>query len=335
MKLYKYLAVLAVTISACKKNNLPPISPDVITENTLHDTDDPAIWVNKKNPSESIVFGTDKDTDGAIYAFDLQGKVIENKTIRGLKRPNNVDVRYDFKLNDSTTVDIIAFTERERQQIRLFSVPDMKPLDGGGFPVFTDAKEPEHNLPMGISLYHSAVNGNMYAIVGRKTGPLEGYLYQYLLKADKKGVKTELVRKFGKFSGKKEIEAIVVDDKEGLVYYSDEGFGIRKYYAEPKNGNEELAAFGGEYFLDDIEGLCLVNGVSGKDYIIASNQQKHSFVFFDKNTLEFVKELNLSTKETDGCEAVTTPLNDTFKSGLFVAMNDEQNFFFFDLGKLL
>ncbi|MEL4308569.1 phytase [Joostella sp. CR20] len=335
MKLYRILAVTALVAVSCSKNNLPAISPDVTTQETLHDTDDPAIWINKNDASKSIVFGTDKDTDGAIYAFDLDGKIIEEKTIRGLKRPNNVDVRYDFQLNDSTKVDVLAFTERERQQIRLFSVPDMKPLDNGGFPVFTDATVPEHNLPMGISLYHSAVNGEMYAIVGRKTGPSDGYLYQYLLKSDSTGVKAELVRKFGKFSGKKEIEAIAVDDKEGIVYYSDEGAGIHMYYAEPSKGNEELDFFGVEYFREDIEGLCIADMADGKSYIIVSNQQNHSFVIFDKETRSFVKELNLSTQETDGCDVVTVPLNSVFKDGLFVAMNNDKRFFFYNLGKLL
>ncbi len=46
-------------------------------------------------------------------------------------------------------------------------------------------------------------------------------------------VKGTLVRKFGLFSGKKEIESIAVDDALGYVYYSDEGYGVRKYYADP------------------------------------------------------------------------------------------------------
>jgi 3-phytase len=57
--------------------------------------------VNRENPAESIVFGTDKETEGAIYAFNLEGKIIENKTIRGLKRPNNVDIRYNLKIFQS------------------------------------------------------------------------------------------------------------------------------------------------------------------------------------------------------------------------------------------
>ncbi|AUP79845.1 phytase [Flavivirga eckloniae] len=321
-----------VTLMACA-TKLPEIVADVVTETTLHDTDDPAIWVNPKDASKSIVFGTDKNTEGAIYAFDLEGKVIESKTIRHLKRPNNVDLEYGFQLNDSTKVDVIAFTERERQQIRLFSVPDMKALDNGGFPVFTDVKEPEANSPMGIALYKSPKTQKVYAIVGRKTGPEKGYLYQYDLISDSLGVHAKLVRKFGGFSGKKEIEAIAVDDEAGIVYYSDEGHCIRKYHAEPLKGDKEIYCFGGEYFKEDIEGIAIAK-YQDKGFLIVSNQQAHTFNVFDLKTNTFIKEVNLGTKETDGCDVTTMALGDKFPDGLFVSMNDEKNFFFHDLKKL-
>lgn len=319
---------------ACNTKILPEVLPDVITEKSLHDTDDPTIWINYKNPEKSIVFGTDKDTDGAIYAYDLNGKIIEDKTIRGLKRPNNVDIRQGFNINDSLTIDIMAFTERERQQIRLFSVPDMRPLDNGGFPVFEDETNPEFRLPMGISLYNSPKDGSLYAIVGRKDGPKEGYLYQYKIEYLEGKADLTLVRKFGNYSGKKEIEAIAVDDALGFVYYSDEIFGVRKYHAEPAMGNEEISVFGGDTFKRDNEGIAIVALEGDKGYIIVSNQQAQTFNIFSRQTNEFIKEINLTTKQTDGCDVVAVPLNKTFKSGLFVAMNDEQNFYFYDLDKL-
>ncbi|SNY94669.1 phytase [Flagellimonas pacifica] len=325
-----------VGLASCgTKSTLPPIQPDVITEKTLNDTDDPAIWVNPIDASKSVVFGTDKKTNGAIYAFDLEGKIIEEKTIRNIERPNNVDVEYGFQLNDSVTIDILAFTEREKQQIRVFSVPDMKPLDGGGFPVFEDESNIEQRLPMGISLYKSPNDSSVYAIVGRKTGPLDNHLYQYRLISDSGEVQSQLVRKFGKFSGQKEIEAIAVDDENGMIYYSDEGVCIRKYYAEPYKGNDELSCFGGEHFLNDIEGIAVATYPNGEGYILVSDQQRGQFNIFSRKDNSFVKAVNLTTLETDGCEVVTVPLNKTFPNGLFVSMNDEQNFFFHDLGKVL
>ncbi|WP_424003162.1 phytase [Maribacter sp. IgM3_T14_3] len=334
MKNISYLLVLTIVMVSCRQSRLPKIIPDVITEFTLNDTDDPAIWVNPKNPAESIVFGTDKKTNGAIYAFDLNGKIIQDKTIRDIQRPNNVDIEYGFQLNDSTVTDILVFTEREKQQIRMFSVPDMKPLDGGGFKVFEDEELEENRLPMGVSLFKSPKDATVYAIVGRKTGPADGYLYQYTLIADSLGVTSNYVRKFGKFSGVKEIEAIAVDDENGFVYFSDEGVCIKKYHAEPSMGNEEISCFGGEYFDEDIEGIAIASYTDGHGYLIVSNQQKGEFNIFDRETNAYITTVNLSTTATDGCEAVTVPLNDTFKNGLFVAMNDEKNFYFYDLKRL-
>lgn len=328
---YTYTIVGLLFVSCGKK--LPVIAPDVVTEKTMHDTDDPAIWINPNDASKSIVFGTDKETDGAIYAFDLDGKIIEDKTIRGLKRPNNIDLEYGFQVNDSTKVDVIAFTERERQQIRLFSVPDMKPLDNGGFKVFEGETKLETNLPMGIALYKSPQTNEVFAIVGRKTGPKENYLHQYLLISDSLGVKAELVRKFGQFSKKKEVEAIAVDDEAGIVYYSDEGHCIRKYYAEPSKGNKEILCFGGKYFKKDIEGIAIAK-YPDKGFLIVSNQQEDTFNIFDLETNAFIKKLNLGTFETDGCDVTTVALGDKFPNGLFVSMNDEKNFYFHDLAKL-
>ena len=312
---------------------LPEIAATVVTEQTPHDTDDPAIWVNPKDASKSIIFGTDKNTNGGVYAFDLNGKILKDKSITNVKRPNNVDLEYGFKLNDSTKIDVIAFTERERQQIRLFSVPDMKPLDHGGFKVFNDATEPEFNLPMGIALYKSPKTEKLYAIVGRKSGPKEGYLYQYELVSDSLGVHANFVRSFGAFSGKKEIEAIAIDNETGIVYYSDEMHCIRKYYAEPLKGNKEIYCFGAEHFKEDIEGIAIAK-YKNKGFLIVSNQQSNTFNVFDLKTNAFIKEINLGTTETDGCDVTTKALGDAFPNGLFVSMNNDRNFYFHDLAAL-
>ncbi len=333
MKRIIFAVLCSMVVISCDKK-LPPIDPNIISDKVQYDTDDPAIWIHPMDPSKSIVFGTDKDTNGAIYAFDLHGKVIKDKVIHNIKYPNNIDLEYDFKLNDSVTTDVIVFTERERNRIRLFSVPNMKPLDNGGFPVFEDEIDLEFRRPMGIALYKNPENQMISAIVSRKVGPKENYLYQYKFISDSLGVTSELIRKFGKFSGEKEIEAIAVDDELGFVYYSDEGAGIRKYYADPGKGNEELAFFGGEYFKDDIEGIAIAVKPNEEGVLIVSDQQKGQFNIFSRKENKFIKAVNLGTLKTDGCDVVTTPLNAMFKNGLFVAMNEKKDFYFYDLEKI-
>ncbi len=326
--------IVAFTVSC--KEQLSVIEPALITEKTPHDTDDPAIWINKENPAESIVFGTDKDeTNGGVYAFDLDGNIIENKSITGISYPNNVDVSYNFKVNDSTFVDLLVFSEREKNQMRVFSIPEMTMLDNGGFSVFSEEEDINNRRPMGIATYVDRNNNETFIIVSRKEGPEENYLHQYKLVVDSLGnFDAELVRKFGAFSGVKEIEAIAVDQEAGYIYYSDEDHCIRKYHANPEDGSEEISCFGNAYFDRDIEGIAIAKNEDGSGYLIVSNQQDHSFVIFDRQTNKYVKTLNLGTLETDGCEATTENLGTKFPNGLFVSMNDDKTFHFHDFAEI-
>ncbi|SKB47478.1 3-phytase [Parapedobacter luteus] len=309
------------------------VKPLYVTERVVHDTDDPAIWVNSANPAESLVIGTDKNEDGALYVFDLKGQIIHDKTVKGLKRPNNVDVAYGLSLGD-ITVDIAVTTERMTHSLRIFTLPHMKPVDNGGIPVFAGQTGPEYRDLMGIALY-KAPTGAIYAIVGRKNGPTDGtYLWQYLLEDDGKGqVKATLVRKFGHFSGRKEIEAIAVDNELGFVYYSDEQVGVRKYYADPQKGNEELALFATEGFKDDHEGISIYKTSDSTGYILVSDQSANRFkVYSREGTAEnphahsLIADIKTSTNQSDGSDVVSIPLNADFKHGLFVAMSDDKTF---------
>ena len=248
--------------------NSSKISPVIITEAVRGDADDPAIWINKNNPAESLILGTDKITNGALYVFDLAGHIIREKTVYGLERPNNVDVEYGLLIS-GTPVDIAVVTERGAHRLRVYRLPDMTPIDNGGIPVFTGEKYRE---PMGIALYKRPRDGAVFSIVSRKEGARNGrYLWQYLLEDDGHGgVTGTKVREFGLFSGKKEIEAVAVDDELGYVYYSDERAGIRKYHADPSaaNADVELTIIDTSGYGGDNEGISLYKINDGTGYLI-------------------------------------------------------------------
>src|SRR5690606_28012980 len=132
--------------------------------------------------------------------------------------------------------------------------PELKPVDTGGSPVLADSAQEDLR---GIASHANPSTGNIYAIDGRKEDDSGESLYQYELTDNKGTVTANLVRKFGNYSGKKEIEAIMVDNELGYIYYADETQGIRKYYADPAKGNEELAFFGQKDFKRDHEGIAL------------------------------------------------------------------------------
>lgn len=296
----------------------------MITETVVYDTDDPAIWINPADASKSIVIGTDKDTDGGLYAFDLNGKII--RKVSGLKRPNNVDLEYGFMLNGKPT-DIAAVTERETNTVKMYSLPDLKEV--GAFTVFDGETD---RGPMGISMYKNPTTGEMYAVVGRKSGPAEGYLWQYQLSEKEGEITGEVVRKFGKYSGLKEIESIAVDDELGYIYYSDEQFGVHQYYADPAKGNEKILVFGRGDFKSDVEGISIYPTSPQTGYILVSNQQKDTFnVYLREDPAKGkIAEIPVSTSESDGSEVTNVNLGPKFPKGLFVAMSNGKVFHFYD-----
>nr|WP_322623460.1 phytase [uncultured Flavobacterium sp.] len=328
----------ALALLASCKSELAPVKPDaikptVVTQPTPHDTDDPSIWINPADATKSLIIGTDKDTDGGLYVYDLNGKII-NKS-ETLKRPNNVDIAYGLTISGKT-YDVAITTERERDMIRIFSIPDMKPLDNGGIPVFDGETE---KGPMGVAIYTRPSDKAIFAIVGRKSGPSGSYLWQYKISDSGNGYATaQAVRKFGSFSGKKEIEAIAVDNELGYLYYCDETVGIKKYIADPDAKNDkELALFGTEGFVSDHEGIAIYKKTATTGYILVSNQQSNTFMVFaregDKgniNSHTLLAEIPTSTIECDGADATSINLGGKFPNGMLVAMSNGMTFHYYD-----
>lgn len=311
-------------------SNTQALKPTIVTDTVFEDSDDPAIWINPNNPAESLILGTDKhDNNGGIYIFDLKGKIDLNRTKIGLSRINNIDIAYGLSTSKGK-IDIAVATERGKNTIRIVQLPSVDFIDNGGIPVFEGEKE---RSPMGIALYKNSITQLMYAIVGRKSGPSDGYLYQYLLKDNGSGIIVgELVRKFGKYSGKKEIESIAVDNELGYIYYSDEQIGIRKYYADPSKGNAELALFGQSEFKEDNEGISIYKFDNGTGYILVSDQSDNKFNIYPRegikdkpNTHPRIGSIEVSTDQSDGSDVTSTSLPG-FNGGLFVAMSTNKTF---------
>jgi 3-phytase len=336
-KITVYIIMLFCTLQSCKGKLTPiaknALTPTIITEKTPHDTDDPAIWIHPTDASKSLIIGTDKEIGGGLYVYDLNGKIVTSFT--NMDRPNNVDIAYGFLLNGKK-IDVAITTERKKNRIRIFSLPNLKPIDNGGIEVFE--KETERD-PMGIALYTRPSDSSHFAIVGRKTGPSGTYLWQYELLDSGNGTITgKLVRKFGNFSGKKEIEAIAVDNELGYVYCSDEQSGIRKYYADPaKNDNTEIAFFGQNDFKSDNEGIAIYKKTDSTGYLLVSNQQANTFVVYTRegvngNAKEHKKiaEFPTSTIECDGVDATSVNLGSKYPNGMLVAMSNGMVFQYYD-----
>ncbi len=338
-------------IAAAASSDRPVVKAFRATESLPQDPDDPAIWINKKDPGSSLILGTMKVAapDGGLAVFGLDGKL--RQFLKGANRPNNVDVEYGLEL-DATPTDIAVVTERLGRRLRVYAIPQgggaLRDISAGSLPILAGAAGDE-GAPMGIGLYRRPNDGAIFAIVAPKAGPKEGYLWQYRLEDDGSGrVGARFVRRFGTFSGSGEIEAIAVDDELGYVYYADEAAGIHKWHADPdaSGAARELSVLATSGYQQDREGLGVYAVSGGKGYLVSVDQLPAQSVFHlyrregepghphDQSAvvLSFIG----GADNTDGLDVTSAPLGPDFPDGLVVAMNSgSRNFLLFRWGDIV
>jgi len=324
------------------------IEAEYATASLSNDPDDPAIWVHPVDPSRSVIIGTMKVAApaGAIVVFGMDGQI--RQVISGIDRPNNVDVEYGFRLGDRV-IDIAVATERLKRQLRVFRIDpaDGRLVDLGGVPIL-DGQQDDAGAPMGLGLYRRERDAAIFAIVAPKTGPREGYLWQYRLSDAGGGrVGAAFVRRFGKFSAttvreENEIEAVAVDDALGYVYYADEGDGIHKWHADPDHpeAGRELAHFGRNGFRGDREGIAIYALPDGTGYLVCTDQldDDSEYRLYPRegtagNPHDHSREIAVlrgGADSTDGIEISSRPLGPGLPNGVLIAMNSAaQNFLVF------
>ncbi|CAF4075096.1 unnamed protein product [Adineta steineri] len=312
--------------SLINTQSLPFIKETIATQSVQTDPDDPAIWIHPNQVELSLIIGTDKTARiGGLYVFDLNGKIIQR--ISNLDRPNNIDVEYGFKINETYSIDVVVVTERRKQRLRIFSINirsrQLYEITGSNTYVFIDSNGHEA-APMGIGLYKRADDKKIYAIVSRKSGPRQGYLGQYELIWNRETIDLKFIRYFGNLQGS-EIESVVVDDQLGFVYYSDEGYGIHKYNVDPNtNQNEQISFINTtNIWQGDSEGLALYTTSDKNGYLIITDQLEHGTIFHiyeRQGTNSYIKSIKTRAVNTDGIEATSNSLNANFPH-VFIMFN--------------
>ena len=338
---------LVVVVMLAVMAQLPPLSPARSTAPVPNDPDDPAIWINAADPAKSLVFATDKmPATGGLYVFRLDGTL--KKAITPLDRPNNVDVEYGFSVG-GRPIDIAVVTERLKHRLRVYGIAadgEVRDLAPSGLAVLT-GQPALANEPMGIALYKRPRDGAVFAIVAPKTGGTTNYLWQYRLAETGGAITATLVRRFGAFSQLGpvpgeigEIEAVVVDDALGYVYYSDERYGIRKYHADPDHADaaKQLAVLGRDVYQGDREGLAIYAMPDGAGYLVSSDQLPGAtrLMIYPRNgsargphDQPLLAAIPTGADETDGLDVTSTPLP-SFPNGLLAMMNSTpRNFLLF------
>lgn len=310
------------------------VRPVLATDPVKTDADDPAVWVNPRDAGKSVIIGTNKvaKPDGALVVFDLKGHT--KQTVDGLDRPNNVDVEYGLR-SGRRRMDLAVTTERKANRLRVFSISKNGTLtDVSGDTSMPPEEKPIE--PMGISLYRPKT-GRVFAVVSPKEGPTDGHLlyFELVWNPVTKKVDAKFIKRFGAFSGKKEIEALCVDDELDLLYASDERFGTRRYAlsADPKEEFQDLGTFNTTGFKEDHEGVALWKGRGDQGYLVCTDQVNKESVFHVYERKLPNREIGTFTggcDTTDGIEVVSGRFGKVFPEGVFIAMNSTpKNFLVF------
>ena len=187
-------------------------------ENKCDAADDPAIWVNRREPEKSLVLGTNKLQ--SINVYGLNGNLLSRYK---LSEPNNVDLR-ETVVDGRSRVFVGVSDKGSNEVVVLELLPETAAL----------VSVLEHALPShkevqtyGFCFFLSRRSGHLYAIATDKSGQIE----QWRLTHTNAGtVRGEVVRRR---RVQTQAEACVADDANSRLFVAEEDVGIWSFGAEP------------------------------------------------------------------------------------------------------
>ena len=287
--------------------------------------DDPAFWFNKKEPSKSVIFGTDKKS--GLHSFSLNGKRMQ---FISSGKINNIDSRSGYSFG-AKNFSILAGSNASNNSIIIYLINE------DGIIEKLNKNEFKTNLESvyGLCMYKSSKSKATYIFV---SDAITLTINQYRV-LNFFPIKTQLVREIRTDSTS---EGCVVDDESGILYFAqeDENSGVYYIDAEPKDNEIKIIDIikeNGGQINGDTEGLAILNHPEGK-LLIASSQGSSDFPVYNlSNKNKFIGRFSIGkdneidgVSRTDGIEIYTGYINEEYESGILIAQ-DDMNMATFDL----
>lgn len=294
---------------------IPLVKPQKATEPvpSLGDAaDDPAIWVNKQNPQQSLVLATDKQ--GGLVVYDLMGKTRQNLPVG---RVNNVDVRSGFMFNGKA-IDLAVASNRDHNSLHVFSIDPTSRVVSELGEVATDSQD-----IYGLCMYKNQA-GDIYTFVNDK----DGRFFQYLMQDYQGKIDAKKVREF---SVESQPEGCVADDNNHRLFVGEEDKAIWALDAGADKSTDLTQVMAvGEHLKADIEGITLYQ-TENEAYLVVSSQGNDSFVILDALPpftyrgvfrIGFNTELGIDgVSETDGLDVTSANLGEPWEQGMLVVQD--------------
>lgn len=322
-----WIGLILLILQSCQKKVEYQIDDKVLPVQAILETtpvpgsddaaDDPCVWIHPTNPSLSTIIGTYKKETGGLLVYDLNGTEIQ---FVNDGRMNNVDIRYNFPLDDKKVALVTAGNRRDNT-ISIYKVdPDSRKLLNVSARI----------LPLslvevyGSCMYYSIKTGKYYVFANDKTGRIE----QWQLFDQGNGlVDGKLVRTLFVDS---QPEGCVSDDMLAEFYIGEEESAIWKFKAEPDASIEKtLVDSVGNHFVPDVEGITIYYADDSTGYLIASSQGNNTFVIYTRDkenkyvgTFQIIDSNGVDgVQDTDGIDVCNFGLGSAFPAGLFIAQD--------------
>lgn len=289
----------------------------VISDKGEDAADDPAVWINFKDPSRSFIIGTNKK--GGLCVYKLNGEEIFYAPVGNV---NNVDLRYGFPLSNRKA-DIIATTNRTYNTLQILTI---NPETGELTDITRDSLKSTLTEVYGITLYKSKISNKYFAFIAGKCGGMEQW---ELIATNDGGITGRVVRKIIIGS---QSEGLVADDETGRLYVAEEKLRIWRLNAEPDSGDMKLIIPLSDSLNPminyDLEGLTIYHAKNGKGYLIASSQGNNSYAIFEREgTNRYVGSFRIGSasiddvEETDGIDVCNCYLGEKYPNGIFIVQD--------------
>jgi 3-phytase len=280
--------------------------------------DDPAIWVDEADPSQSLIIGTNKKRGLDVYRLD--GTLHQSLPVG---RMNNVDLRNGFDIAGQRVV-LVAASDRDQNVIALFTLdPATRQM----------AQLPDSDVATGLTeiyglcMYEDRDLGRTYVFVNDKDGRYQ----QHELSVTAGGrVVGRIVREFRLSS---QPEGCAADDELSLVYVGEEGVGFYRMGADPTDptGLVPVDTLASGRLVADVEGIAILARPGGGGYVVVSSQGDNSYAIYERQPPNaYVRSFRIGdneqaridgASETDGLEVTSATLPPPFSSGLLVVQD--------------
>ena len=267
--------------------------------------DDPAVWVDPVDPSNSLIIGANKRE--SLSVFRLDGQRVSERQTGG---SNNVDVRGGISVGGRDRI-IVGASSPRGSRIDLFELDAASGqlLDIAETPIDTTS-EVETS---GVCFYHSARTGDLFAITTDQSGLIE----QRRLSDNGAGrMRAELTRQLRVDS---EQEGCVADDANGLLFVGEENVGVWRFNAEP--GTDTAGVLVARTGVEEAD------GGPADGFLIASSQGNNTYVVYDRaaphayrGTFQLVFDGG-AVANTDGLDVVAVPVGPSHPAGLLVVQD--------------